>query len=77
MEERSRRREALPEVLKDRVHAVNFYLLDGLLESLGEAPYGFLFLLYYSLQRTIIHILLYGTKVVRDEYGLELPKRIY
>ena len=40
MEERSRLREALPEVLKDCAHAVNFYLLDGLLESLGEVQYG-------------------------------------
>ena len=59
MEEQSRRREALPEVLKDCVHAVNFYLLDDLPESPGEVLYGFLFLLYYSLQGTNINLLPY------------------
>ena len=29
MEEGSRRPEASPEVLKDSIHAVKFYLLDG------------------------------------------------
>ena len=59
MEEHNRRREALPEVLKDCVHDVNFYMLDGLLESPGEVQYGFLFLFYYSLQRTNIPLLSY------------------
>ena len=54
MEEWIGRGEALLEVLKDCVNAVNFYLLDGLPESPGEVPYGFLFLLYYGLQRTNI-----------------------
>ena len=54
MDEGSGRYEALPEVLKDCIHAVNFYLLDGLPESPGEVPYGFLFLLYYGMQRTNI-----------------------
>ena len=40
MEEWSGRREALPEVLKDCVHDVNFYLLDGLPESPSEVSYG-------------------------------------
>ena len=49
MEERGRWREASLEVLKDCVHAVNFYLLDGLPEPPGEVSYGFLLLLYNSL----------------------------
>ena len=77
MEERSRQREALHEVLKDYVHAVNFYLLDNLPKSPGEVLNGFLFLLYYSLQRTNIPLLLYCTKVLRDEYGPELAEQIY
>ena len=34
-------REASPEVLKDYVHAVNFYLLDSLLEPPSEVPVWF------------------------------------
>ena len=50
MEEGSGRPEASPEVLKDYIHAVKFYLLDGLSEPHCEVPYGFLLLLYNSLQ---------------------------
>ena len=59
MEERGRWREASPEVLKDCVHSVNLYLLDGLPKPPGEVLYGFLFLLYYSLQRANISLLPY------------------
>ena len=50
-------RETSSEVLKDCVHAANFYLLDGLPKPLGVVPYGFLLLLYNSLQRANIPIL--------------------
>ena len=60
MEERGRWREAAPEVLKDYIHAVNVHLLDGLLEPPGEVQYGFLLLLYNSLQ--IVIFLLCRTK---------------
>ena len=59
MEEKGRRFEALPEVLKDCVHAINLYLLDYLPEPPGEVPYGFLFLLYYSSQRADIPLMPY------------------
>ena len=68
----SGRRKALPEVLKDYVHAVNFYLLDGLPESPGEILYGFLLFLYYGMQRTNIPLFPHLAKVLGDEYGLEL-----
>ena len=72
MEEGSGRRKALPKVMKDYVHAVNFYLLDGLPESSGEVSYGLLFLFYYCLQRTNIPLMSHWAKVLRDEHGLEL-----
>ena len=59
MEEGSQRPEASSEVLKDFIHAIKFYLLDGLPEPLCEVPYGFLFLLYNSLQRANIPFLPY------------------
>ena len=59
MEERGRWRETSSEVLKDCIHAVNLYLLDGLPEPPGEVPYGFLLLLYNSLQGANIHFLPY------------------
>ena len=43
MEEGSRRPEASPEVPKDCVHAVKFYLLDGLPEPPLKVPYGLCF----------------------------------
>ena len=49
MEEGSRRCETSSEVLKDCVHVVKFYLLDGLPEPLDEVPYGFFFVLQNSL----------------------------
>ena len=51
------RGEALLEILKDCVHAVNLYLLSGLTESPSEVPYGFFLFLYYGLQRTNIPLL--------------------
>ena len=41
--------KASPEVLKDYVHVVKFYLLDRFPEPPCEASYGFLFLLQNSL----------------------------
>ena len=58
MEEGSQRPEASSEVLKDYIHAVKFYLLDGLPKPPCEAPYGFL-LLYNSLQIAYIPLLPY------------------
>ena len=49
MEEGSRRSEASLEVLKDCIHAVKFYLLDGLLETPCEVPYGIFFMFQNSL----------------------------
>ena len=43
MEEGSRRSEASPEVLKDYIHAVKFYLFDGLPEPPCEVSYGLFF----------------------------------
>ena len=40
MEKGSRRPEASSEVLKDCIHVVKFYLLDGLLDPPCEVPYG-------------------------------------
>ena len=39
MEEGGLRPEASPEVLKDCIHAVKFYLLDGLPEPLCEVSW--------------------------------------
>ena len=55
-EERGRWCEASLKVLKDCVHAVNLYLLNGLPEPPGEVPHGFLLLLYNSLQITNISL---------------------
>ena len=77
MEERGKWREISPQVLKDCFHAVNLYLLDGLLEPPGEFPYGFILLLYNSLQRTNIPLMSYRTKILRDEYSPKLVERIY
>ena len=43
------RREASPEVMKDYVHAVKFYLLDGLPEPPRQVPYGLVFMFQNSL----------------------------
>ena len=59
MEERGRWSEASLEVMKDCIHAVNLYLLNDLPESPGEVPYGFLLMLYNSLQRANISSLPY------------------
>ena len=39
----------LPEVLKDCIHVVKFYLLDGLPEPLCEVPYGLFFVFQNNL----------------------------
>ena len=39
MEEGGRRLEAFPEILKDHVHVVKFYLLNGLPEPPRKVPY--------------------------------------
>ena len=49
MEEGSRWPEAYPKVLKDCVHAIKFYLLDGLLESPHKVLYGLVFMFQNSL----------------------------
>ena len=49
MEERGRRPEASPEVLKDYNHAVKFYLLDGLPEPPRKVLYGLIFMFQNSL----------------------------
>ena len=59
MEEKGRWREASPEILKDCVHVVNLYLLDGLPEPSGAVLYGFIFLIYNSLQGANITFLPY------------------
>ena len=76
MEEWSGQREALPEFMKDCIDAVNFYLLYGLPKSPSEVPYGFLFLLYYGLQRTNIPLFPHKEKVPRDEYCPKLVERV-
>ena len=49
MEEGSRRPEASLEVLKDYIHAIKFYLLDGLPESPLKVPHGLVFMFQNSL----------------------------
>ena len=49
MEEGSRRLEASLEVLKDCIHAIKFYLLDGFPESPRKVPYGLVFMFQNSL----------------------------
>ena len=77
MEEISGWLEASPEVLKDCVHAINLYLLNGLPEPPYEVSYGFLFLLYNSLQRDNVSLLSHRTTILRDERGLKLTERVY
>ena len=77
MEEMSGWPEASLEVLKDCIHAISLYLLDGLLEPPCEVSYGFLFLLYNSLQRANIPLLLHQTKILRDERNPKLIERVY
>ena len=72
MEERSGWPEASPEVLEDCVHAVSLNLQDDLPESPCEVSYGFLFLLYSSLQRANVPFLSYQTKILRDECSPKL-----
>ena len=72
MEERSGWREASPEVIKDRIHAIGLYLLDGLPEPSCEVSYGFFFLLYNSLQRVNVPLLPYRAKILRDECSSKL-----
>ena len=57
MEVGSRRPEASPEVLKDCIHAVKFYLFDGFPEPPYEVPYGLIFVFQHSLQGTNIPFL--------------------
>ena len=59
MEEGSRRVEASLEVLKDCIHAVKFYLVDGLLEPSYEVLYGLFFVFQNSLQGTNILFLMH------------------
>ena len=49
MEEGSRWPEASPEVLKDYIHDVKFYLLDSLSEPPCEVSYGLFFMFQNSL----------------------------
>ena len=49
MEEGSRRPEASPKVLKECVHAVKFYLLDGLPEPPRKVSYGLVLMFQNSL----------------------------
>ena len=57
MEEGSRQLEASPEVLKDCIHTIKFYLLDGLPEPPCEVLYGLFFVFQHSLLGTNIHFL--------------------
>ena len=76
MEEGNGWLEASPKVLKDCVHAISLYLLDGLPEPPSEVSYGFLFLLYNSLQRANVPLLQYRTKILRDECSPKLIERV-
>ena len=49
MEEGSRRPEASSEVLKDCIHVVKLYLLDGLPKPPYEVPYRLFFVFQNSL----------------------------
>ena len=49
MEEGGRRPEASPEVLKGFVHAIKFYLLDGLPEPPCKVSYGLVCMFQNSL----------------------------
>ena len=77
MEEESGLLEASPEVLKDCIHAISLYLLDGLLEPPCEVLYGFLFLFYNSIQRANVPLLPYRTKILRDECSPKLIEQPY
>ena len=57
MDEGSRRLEASFEVLKDCIHAVKFYLLDGLPKPPCEVLYGLFFVFQISFQGTNIPFL--------------------
>ena len=57
MEEGCRWPEVSLEVLKDCIHAIKFYLLDGLPEPPCEVPYGLFFVFQNSLQGTNIPFL--------------------
>ena len=59
MEKGGRRPKASPEVLKDRVHSVKFYLLDGLPKPPGKIPYGLVFMLQNCLQGTNVSFLVH------------------
>ena len=59
MEVGSRQPEASPEVLKDSIHAVKFYLLDGLPKLPCEVLYGLFFVFQNSLQGTNISFLMH------------------
>ena len=77
MEERSGWLEASPEVLKDYVHAISLYLLNGLPEPPCEVSYGFLFLLYNSFQIANVPLLPHQIKILRDECSPKLIERVY
>ena len=57
MEEGSRQPKASPKVLKDCIHVVKFYLLDGLPEPPCEVLYGLFFVFQNSSQGTNIPFL--------------------
>ena len=77
MEERRGWPEASPEVLKDCVHAISLYLLDGLPEPPCEVSYGFLFLLYNILQRANVPLLPYRIRILRDACSPKLIEPVY
>ena len=77
MEERGGWLKASLKVLKDCVHAISLYLLDDLLEPPCEVSYGFLFLLYNSMQRANVALSPYQTQILRDECSPKLIERVY
>ena len=77
MEEKNGWHEPSPEFLKDCVHAISLNLLDDLPEPPCKVSYGFLFLLYNSLQRANVPIMPHQTKILRDECSPKLIERVY
>ena len=51
--------EASPEILKDCIHVVNFYLLDSLPKPFCEVLYGLFFVFQNSLQGSNIPFLMH------------------
>ena len=69
--------EASSEVLKDHVHAVKFYLFDGLPEPPRKIPYGLVFMLQNSLQGTNVSFLAQRAQVLRDKCSIKFIERVY